>query len=50
VRVYLAVLLDRNKPPWPEVGSPNKSRISDEEMARQLVRRRQRTYRSRYGQ
>ena len=31
---YLAVLLDHDKPVWPEVGSPNTSRISDEEMAR----------------
>jgi hypothetical protein len=31
---YLAVLLDRDKPVWPEVGSPSTSRISDQEMAR----------------
>ena len=31
---YLAVLLDRNKPVWPEVQSTSSSRISDEEMAR----------------
>lgn len=31
---YLAVLLDRDKPLWPEVDSPGTSRISDEEMAR----------------
>jgi len=31
---YLAVLLDRDKPPWQEVNSPSISRISDEEMAR----------------
>ena len=31
---YLAVLLDHDKPVWPEVDSPNTSRISDEEMAR----------------
>ena len=31
---YLAVLLDRDKPVWPEVRSASPSRISDEEMAR----------------
>ncbi len=31
---YLAVLLDHDKPVWPEVDSPSTSRISDEEMAR----------------
>jgi hypothetical protein len=31
---YLAVLLDHDKPVWPEVNSPATSRISDEEMAR----------------
>jgi hypothetical protein len=31
---YLAVLLDRDKPLWPDIGSPSTSRISDEEMAR----------------
>jgi hypothetical protein len=31
---YLALLLDRDKPLWPEVNSPTTSRISDEEMAR----------------
>src|SRR5712692_10261859 len=31
---YLAVLLDRKKPVWPEVRSPSTSRISDEDMAR----------------
>lgn len=31
---YLSVLLDRDKPLWPEVDSPGTSRISDEEMAR----------------
>lgn len=31
---YLAVLLDHDKPIWPEVHSPRTSRISDEEMAR----------------
>lgn len=31
---YLAVLLDRDKPLWPEVASQGTSRISDEEMAR----------------
>ena len=31
---YLAVLLDRDKPVWPEVRSPATSRISDQEMAR----------------
>lgn len=31
---YLAVLLDRDKPVWPEVHSVSTSRISDEEMAR----------------
>lgn len=31
---YLAVILDRDKPLWPEVSSPDTSRISDEEMAR----------------
>ena len=31
---YLAVLLDHGKSVWPEVESPNTSRISDEEMAR----------------
>lgn len=31
---YLAVLLDREKPLWPEVDSPGTSRISDGEMAR----------------
>ncbi len=31
---YLAVLLDRDKPVWPEVRSASTSRISDEEMAR----------------
>lgn len=31
---YLAILLDRDKPLWPEVGSTDTSRISDEEMAR----------------
>jgi hypothetical protein len=31
---YLAVLLDRDKALWPDVGSPGTSRISDEEMAR----------------
>jgi hypothetical protein len=31
---YLAVLLDHDKPIWPEVDSPSTSRISDEEMAR----------------
>jgi hypothetical protein len=31
---YLAVLLDRDKPLWPEVHSVSTSRISDEEMAR----------------
>jgi hypothetical protein len=31
---YLAVLLDRKKPIWPEVSSPSTSRISDDEMAR----------------
>lgn len=31
---YLAVLLDHEKPVWPEVNSPTTSRISDEEMAR----------------
>ncbi len=31
---YLAVLLDRDKPVWPEVHSAGTSRISDEEMAR----------------
>ncbi len=31
---YLAVLLDRDKPVWPEVHSASTSRISDEEMAR----------------
>jgi len=31
---YLAVLLDHDKPIWPEVYSPRTSRISDEEMAR----------------
>jgi hypothetical protein len=31
---YLAVLLDRKKPVWPEVSSANTSRISDDEMAR----------------
>ena len=31
---YLAVLLDRNKPVWPQTRSTGTSRISDEEMAR----------------
>ena len=31
---YLAVLVDRDKPVWPEIDSPRASRISDEEMAR----------------
>jgi hypothetical protein len=31
---YLSVLLDRNKPLWPEVHTASTSRISDEEMAR----------------
>ena len=31
---YLAVLLDHDKPIWPEVDSPSTSRMSDEEMAR----------------
>jgi hypothetical protein len=31
---YLAVLLDHEKPVWPEVDSPSTSRISDEEIAR----------------
>ena len=31
---YLAVLLDREKPIWPEVHSPATSRTSDDEMAR----------------
>lgn len=31
---YLAVLLDRDKPVWPEVHAASTSRISDEEMAR----------------
>jgi hypothetical protein len=31
---YLAVLLDRDKPIWPEVHAASTSRISDEEMAR----------------
>lgn len=31
---YLAVLLDHDKPLWPEVQSARTSRISDEEMAR----------------
>src|SRR5205823_10703883 len=31
---YLAVLLDREKPIWTEVHSPQTSRISDHEMAR----------------
>jgi hypothetical protein len=31
---YLAVLLEADKPIWPEVNSPSTSRISDEEMAR----------------
>lgn len=31
---YLAVLLDRDKPVWPEVDSLSTSRISDDEMAR----------------
>ncbi len=31
---YLAVLLDRDKPVWSEVGSATTSRVSDEEMAR----------------
>jgi hypothetical protein len=31
---YLAVLLDRNKPLWPDVHLPGTSRISDDEIAR----------------
>jgi hypothetical protein len=31
---YLAVLLDRDQPLWPEVGSPGTSRIDDQEIAR----------------
>jgi hypothetical protein len=31
---YLAVLLDHDKPIWPQVDSPSTSRISDQEMAR----------------
>ncbi|HVI05688.1 MAG TPA: hypothetical protein VM711_06305, partial [Sphingomicrobium sp.] len=31
---YLAILLDRDKPVWPEVNSASTSRISDDEMAR----------------
>jgi hypothetical protein len=31
---YLAVLLGRKRPVWPEVSSTNTSRISDDEMAR----------------
>ena len=31
---YVAVLLDHDKPVWPEVDSPGTSRIGDEEMAR----------------